>query len=1062
MDSKIFKYDFFISYRHGNPDTDVARYLQKLLEHYKIPRDIQKKYGKKRIRRVFRDQEELSVSFDLAEEIRQQLKDSEYLIVICSPNTKDSVWVQREINTFSEVRGREYILPVLIKGEPKDSFPDLLMETEPLAADCRGDSKHKILKKCRNEILRLIAPILHCSYDELKQRHRAYRMHRYAITSIAAATIFLIFGIYIFMQSIQISENYRQKQITQSRFLSQESRDLLEAGDRETALLIAKAALPESEKADDKPLVGDAQVAIENALYLYTLEDPEDYYPQQKLTLNDSLKTIYDFSEEQGVFVCCDQQNTFYFWDLNICSVFRTYQFADNDADPSEVKLGDKGTSFISDDNSVLAYDYINGEIMWNWSNDFYIRKIAVSPDHNTLACITEHHDISLDDTYYKANLIDIETGATVFESDMFVGEPGTDLFLNVLQCEWNPDGTKICITYAEDTLIPAPAESWLYVVDIPTGVIKQLASQKQTPFNAVKFQDTNTLIYLCGLNCHYIADYAYYNSSYTVTSLDCNTGEKNWEIENFTVDGNGPCNIFFTALDQDSDEDVVCIQADTEVIYIQDKTIISEFSYSQTLAGIIRPQDSLKQFHITRDGIIHRTLTSKDFQEGVILNNDYGITSLGLDNIFYVNQTDSGKLLVVPDSGKCLYLFNTQRDTAAISIPDSSNDSYHSFFSSSGKYFVTFDNNEDTSSHNDITTVILRATDTLETLWTYQIESSPFNTIGFFGDNYCYIISDTDIIIYSLKESRIINTYTFETGEKNYHFNIHVLSGDNPMFALCNKDGLFLLTGEPLTPSLILSSKDIQQTVEWQSTSDDGVFDISDYTFSVDNSGQYFAFWSKSTSNTTLDTPIYIYDTDKRDYLNIHNINVLKNTTENNCVFSEDGMIALIYDSNNQIHVLDLQTESETEVLPLDGDSYRMFWLSPNNRYIFLHGRNNMLEVYDRDTQTYTTDSESIPFNITHYSFSDNGNELRIIARTSNAYPHGFIFRPTDEGEYECVSTPGNCLAISDNNILSINDEGLYIFPRRSLQEMLDMADKILNGRELTALEKQRYFIDD
>ena len=48
MDSKIFKYDFFISYRHGNPDTDVARYLQKLLEHYKIPRDIQKKYGKKR------------------------------------------------------------------------------------------------------------------------------------------------------------------------------------------------------------------------------------------------------------------------------------------------------------------------------------------------------------------------------------------------------------------------------------------------------------------------------------------------------------------------------------------------------------------------------------------------------------------------------------------------------------------------------------------------------------------------------------------------------------------------------------------------------------------------------------------------------------------------------------------------------------------------------------------------------------------------------------------------------------------------------------------------------
>ena len=88
MTAETFKYDFFISYRHGDPDTDTAHYLQKALERYRIPKDIQKKYKKEKIRRVFRDNEELSASFDLAGEIREQLKNSEYLIVICSPPRK--------------------------------------------------------------------------------------------------------------------------------------------------------------------------------------------------------------------------------------------------------------------------------------------------------------------------------------------------------------------------------------------------------------------------------------------------------------------------------------------------------------------------------------------------------------------------------------------------------------------------------------------------------------------------------------------------------------------------------------------------------------------------------------------------------------------------------------------------------------------------------------------------------------------------------------------------------------------------------------------------------------
>ena len=36
-----YKFDVFISYRHADLDSAVAGYLQKSLEHYKIPREIQ-------------------------------------------------------------------------------------------------------------------------------------------------------------------------------------------------------------------------------------------------------------------------------------------------------------------------------------------------------------------------------------------------------------------------------------------------------------------------------------------------------------------------------------------------------------------------------------------------------------------------------------------------------------------------------------------------------------------------------------------------------------------------------------------------------------------------------------------------------------------------------------------------------------------------------------------------------------------------------------------------------------------------------------------------------------
>ena len=50
-----YTYDAFISYRHMLPDKAVAKKLHTLIETYRIPTDVRKTSGRKKMGRVFRD-----------------------------------------------------------------------------------------------------------------------------------------------------------------------------------------------------------------------------------------------------------------------------------------------------------------------------------------------------------------------------------------------------------------------------------------------------------------------------------------------------------------------------------------------------------------------------------------------------------------------------------------------------------------------------------------------------------------------------------------------------------------------------------------------------------------------------------------------------------------------------------------------------------------------------------------------------------------------------------------------------------------------------------------------
>ena len=353
------KYDAFISYRHTQPDMYVAKRVHKILETYKIPANVRKKLGKKKINRVFRDQEELPIGSDLGDNIEKALSESEFLIVICSPRTKGSEWVLKEIETFISMHGREHVLAVLVEGEPIDSFPEQLLvdedgnNVEPLAADVRGENKFQMEKKLKTECIRLVASIIGCNYDDLKQRHRERRMKKFFAIAISVAAFAIAFGIYASYNLAKINENYQAKLINESKTLAATSLDVLEAGDRKTATLIALEGLP---KNGERPLVPESIYALAKSLNTYEIGNAltHDKVLEHKLAVDNMY-----LSDDGSHLVSSDNMSNVYYWDVSAGKqlFLAEASYYDGKAEAiSAVYCDDEGV-YVTSDKSFTAYE---------------------------------------------------------------------------------------------------------------------------------------------------------------------------------------------------------------------------------------------------------------------------------------------------------------------------------------------------------------------------------------------------------------------------------------------------------------------------------------------------------------------------------------------------------------------------------------------------------------------------------------------------------------------------------------------------------------------------------
>lgn len=353
---KKWYYDAFISYRHTELDSFVAKNLHRQLENFKLPENLANRLRengeetRSKITRIFRDQDELPLVSNLADPITEALKQSEFLIVICSPRLRESMWCKKEIETFISLHDREHVLLVLIEGEPETSFPEELLykeveevtaqgtvlrkrlPVEPLAADVRGRSQAEVRKKIKTEMLRLAAPMFGCGYDDLRQRHKEREMRRIITAALTGSAVCLLFGLIsttmalrIRKQNIQITEQSEQisaqsaeiekqyEQVMRSNCISQAQASgvLLEKGDRIGAIETALLAFP-GEEDEDIPYTAQVEYALSESLNLY--KNGTKILPDRILEAD----TTIDFmkvSPERSRIIAVDDFGMLYVWD---------------------------------------------------------------------------------------------------------------------------------------------------------------------------------------------------------------------------------------------------------------------------------------------------------------------------------------------------------------------------------------------------------------------------------------------------------------------------------------------------------------------------------------------------------------------------------------------------------------------------------------------------------------------------------------------------------------------------------------------------------------------------
>lgn len=275
-------YDAFISYSHA-ADGKLAPALQSALHRFAKP------WYRLRAVQVFRDKTSLSVSPALWPAIEVALSDSEYFILLASPEAAASHWVQQEVDYWIDNRSTDKLLIILTDGELSwndkagdfdwnltTALPPNLRSSfrqEPLYLDLRWARTQEHLSltnpKFRESVAEVAAPLRGQAKDDLvgedvRQHRRTKQVTWSAILTLATLAVVASWQAYVATQQRNIAE--RRTRVVTSQLIADRAQGVLEEYPVR-GLILAAEALNVTLRADEnEPHVPAAEAVLREAL----------------------------------------------------------------------------------------------------------------------------------------------------------------------------------------------------------------------------------------------------------------------------------------------------------------------------------------------------------------------------------------------------------------------------------------------------------------------------------------------------------------------------------------------------------------------------------------------------------------------------------------------------------------------------------------------------------------------------------------------------------------------------------------------------------------------------
>jgi WD40 repeat protein len=474
------KYFAFISYKRE--DEEWAVWFQHELEYYHLPASLNGREDlPKEFRPVFRDVDELKAG-NLPEQIHEALASSANLIVICSPRSADSIWVNKEIESFVEIGNEkginnlDRVFPFIVEGTPhakdktEECFPKILRDLPDDKERIGGNVNESGRDKAFIKVMAGMLPNI--SMDTLWNRYERDKAE----------------------EERKKREERDKLLVMQSRFLSEKINHITKQ-DSYLARLLALEILPKDLSNPDRPYTPEAEKALRSALdynsavlrghtsfvssvsysrngklivsssYDHTARVWDVKTGRQLIILNGHHWTVNSayFSPDGKTIVTASDDQTIGIWDSKTGQLIRFLEGHTMDVKCAVFCPDGKRIFSASGDKTIRIWDVQTGELLQIWTgHDKRVNSISFSPDGETLVSASDDQTMCLWDN---------KTGQKLTSFKGHTGE--------VCYASFSPDGRRI---------VSASHDKTIRVWDVKTGQCIQILEGHTSQVHFVTF----------------------------------------------------------------------------------------------------------------------------------------------------------------------------------------------------------------------------------------------------------------------------------------------------------------------------------------------------------------------------------------------------------------------------------------------------------------------------------------------------------------------------------------------------------------------------------------------